>query len=316
MKQRQALIFLLILLAACSAPPGPPIPLKGTAALSLGTLDLLGVDFIDARTGWAVGDIDPRGTGGIIYKTVDGGQSWHPVARTSEILTTIHFVNLNTGWVAGYAGRIARTDDGGLTWKIQRIEREGEVLNSIFFLNEQIGWAVGASGLVLRTIDGGASWNQAETGRVEDLWGVCFREPDIGWIVGEEGLILLTSNGGKTWLPQTSGTSSSLFGIAVSSFGVVIVVGEAGTILRSDGDSGWRIAESRTKSTLNAVAVSGNSFCAVGEKGTILNSIDDGRSWTNIAAGSPRDLTSIDLPDASYAIAIGRRGATQLLQSH
>src|SRR5262249_16171948 len=39
-----------------------------------GTLDLLSVDFVDSARGWAVGDIDPRGTGGAVFQTIDGGR--------------------------------------------------------------------------------------------------------------------------------------------------------------------------------------------------------------------------------------------------
>jgi photosystem II stability/assembly factor-like uncharacterized protein len=316
MRQKQVFISLLILLSACSTPPGaPPAALRTIAALNVGNLDFLGVDFFDARTGWAVGDIDPRGAGGAIYETVDGGRSWRAIARTSEVLTTVHFVSLKTGWVAGDAGRIARTDDGGLTWKPQRIERQGEVLNCIFFFDERMGWAVGGSGLVLTTADGGETWNQVDTGRVEDLWSVRFVTRERGWIAGEEGLILSSTDGGETWLPLESGTSAALFGFAVASSGVAIAVGEAGTILRSDGDSGWKPVKFPSDSTLNAVSVSGSSFCAVGQRGTILNSTDEGRSWTSIA-GSSRDFNSIDLPALNCAIAVGRRGAAQLLQSN
>src|SRR5262245_14877640 len=107
---------------------------------NIGSLDRLAVDFADEQTAWAVGEIDPGGAGGAIYQTMDGGRSWRPIARTNEILTSVHFVNLTTGWVAGHAGRIERTTDGGLTWRNERIEREGETLNSIFFIDERHGW--------------------------------------------------------------------------------------------------------------------------------------------------------------------------------
>src|SRR5215831_8627920 len=95
----------------------------------VGSQDLLSVDMIDPSTGWAVGDMEPGGTGGVIYKTTDGARTWRPVSRVSEILASIHFANPMVGWVAGHGGRIERTDDGGLTWKPQRVEREAEVLN-------------------------------------------------------------------------------------------------------------------------------------------------------------------------------------------
>jgi len=314
-RPKQPLILFLLMFASCGGRPAPSSNLvRGVAALNAGTLDLLAVDFIDAQTGWAVGDIDPGGAGGAIYQTADGGRNWRPIARTSEILTTVHFVSLRTGWVAGYAGRIERTDDGGLTWKHQRIEREGEALSSIFFIDDRRGWVVGGSGLVLRTNNGGETWSQIATGRVEDLWSVRFSSPERGWIVGEDGLILSTADGGNTWTAQASGTTRALLGVAVLPT-VVIAVGEGGTILRSDGGSSWNAVESPTPAALNAVAVTGKSLCAVGATGTILESTDDGRRWTTLAAVSARDLNSIDPTDSTHAVVVGRRGVTQLLQS-
>lgn len=279
----------------------------------MGTLDLLAVDFVDAQTGWAVGDIDPRGAGGAIHQTLDGGLNWRPIARTNEILTAVHFVSRKIGWVAGHAGRIERTDDGGLTWKPQRIEREGEVLNSIFFIDQRTGWVAGGSGLALRTTNGGETWSKVETTRVEDLWAVRFSAPDRGWIVGEDGLILSTTDAGNTWTKQPSGTSRALLGLATLA-SVVIVVGEGGTILRSEGGSEWSPVKSATPLTLNAVAVSGKIACAVGAKGTLAESTDEGLSWRTLTAASPRDLISIDLPDPAHAVAVGQRGSLQLLQ--
>src|ERR1700750_1317307 len=71
-----------------------------------GRLDLLSVDFVDSTRGWAVGDIDPRGTGGAVFHTIDGGRHWAPLAGRTEVSTSVHFIDHTTGWIAGFAGRI------------------------------------------------------------------------------------------------------------------------------------------------------------------------------------------------------------------
>src|SRR5438128_9970956 len=217
MRPKLLLIIFLFAFTSCGGRPAPSSKsAQWSSGPNVGRLDLLAVDFIDAQTGWAVGEIDPGGTGGAIYQTLDGGRSWRPLARTTEILTSVHFVSPKIGWVAGHAGRIERTADGGMTWKTQRVEREDEALNSIFFIDERRGWIVGGSGLVLRTTNGGESWDRVATGRIEDLWAVRFAAPERGWIVGEDGLILSTADGGTTWTTQASGTSRALLGVAVA----------------------------------------------------------------------------------------------------
>jgi photosystem II stability/assembly factor-like uncharacterized protein len=232
-------------------------------------------------------------------------------------LASIYFVSPARGWVAGYAGRIQRTDDGGRTWKTQRIERVGEVLNSIFFIDEMRGWAVGAAGsggVIFRTSNGGESWEPVETGRVESFWAVRFATADRGWIVGEEGLILATEDGGKTWIPQMSGTSRSLYGLAVVSRGRLVATGEAGTILLSEDGSSWREVESGTRETLNAVAAEGQVLWAVGSRGATVGSGDGGNTWAAAEPLSPRDLMAVDLIGPAQGVAVGQRGVTQLLR--
>jgi photosystem II stability/assembly factor-like uncharacterized protein len=310
-----SIIVLLLMFASCGGSTPSSSLSRGVIGPNAGTLDLLGIAFVDSQTGWCVGDIDPGGSGGVIYQTLDAGRNWRPISRTNEILTAVHFVNLKIGWVAGHSGLIERTDDGGLSWKPQRIEHEGEMLNSVFFIDERRGWVAGGSGLVFRTTDGGESWNKITTGRVEDLWAVRFSNPERGWIVGEDGLILSTADGGNNWVAQSSGTSRALLGLTLSSSTqVVVAVGEGGTILRSVGGSDWSPTESPTHFTLNSVAVSGKNFWAVGAKGTIVNSTDDGLSWNPLPAVSSRDLNAIGLAEDTHAVAVGQRGTTQLLQ--
>ncbi|HET9533043.1 MAG TPA: YCF48-related protein, partial [Blastocatellia bacterium] len=274
-RSRLFIIFFLLALACCkekqdnSTAPIPSGPAHWIAGSTPGKQDLLAVDFIDSQTAWAVGDIDPAGTGGAIYLTTDGGSSWRAAASSLEVLASIYFVSPARGWVAGYAGRIQRTDDGGRTWKTQRTEREGEVLNSIFFIDDKRGWAVGGvvgtGGLIFQTSNGGETWEPVETGRVESFWAVRFASAERGWIVGEEGLILATNDGGKTWAAQSSGTTRPLFGLALASADRLVAVGEAGTILLSEDGSAWQSVEAGTAETLNAVAAAGDKvFWAVG----------------------------------------------------
>src|SRR5262249_60695436 len=104
------------------------------------------------------------------------------------VLTGIHFVDAQTGWIAGYAGHIERTDDGGRTWRVQRSEHPGEVLNAITASDGQHAWAVGARGVILRTQNGGAEWTAADAGRREDFWAVAFASATRGWITGGHGV--------------------------------------------------------------------------------------------------------------------------------
>ncbi|WP_197446782.1 WD40/YVTN/BNR-like repeat-containing protein [Tautonia plasticadhaerens] len=71
--------------------------------------------------GWAVGDL------GTILHTTDGGANWSPqVSNTTDFLSTVDFIDANTGWTVGgnHSGpgnSILHTADGGATWTAQDI---------------------------------------------------------------------------------------------------------------------------------------------------------------------------------------------------
>ncbi|HYV03647.1 MAG TPA: YCF48-related protein [Blastocatellia bacterium] len=303
------LLACAILLPSCRSGPSAQTG-RWVAGSPVAEVNLLGVDLIDDKNGWAVGDIGVMN--GAVLRTTDSGKTWQAVSKTDEILAAVKFISPTRGWVAGYAGRIQRTDDGGLTWKVQRAEHEGEVLNSIFFLDADRGWAAGGSGLLLLTIDGGASWEVIPTGRAEDFWSVKFVTRDRGLIAGEDGLILATVDGGREWAAQSTGTTRALLGLAAGA-DFAVAVGEKGTILRSDNSKSWSVIDSGTDETLNAAGLNGAVCWAVGSRGATVGSADGGRTWKPAEATLQRDLMSVSISSPVRGVAVGRRGAVQLL---
>lgn len=67
-------LLLTVVLITCASCGGRPATASKQAAWvsgpTVGSLDLLAVDLIDSRTGWAAGEIDPGGVGGVIYQTL------------------------------------------------------------------------------------------------------------------------------------------------------------------------------------------------------------------------------------------------------
>ena len=66
--------------------------------------------FLDAHTGWAVGE------SGVVLKTTDGGATWTVKnAGTTAPLRSVHFVDAHRGWAIGGRGIIFKTTDGSET---------------------------------------------------------------------------------------------------------------------------------------------------------------------------------------------------------
>jgi len=109
-----------------------------------GTLqNLNGVFFIDANTGWAVGDA------GTIIATTNGGSTWTPqMSNTTQNLNSVYFVDALKGWAVGNGGVILATTNGGSTWTPQ-ISGVTTNLNAVHFVSPSRGYVVGDNGLIL-----------------------------------------------------------------------------------------------------------------------------------------------------------------------
>jgi photosystem II stability/assembly factor-like uncharacterized protein len=183
---------------------------------------LYDVQFLDANTGWIVGEF------GKIFHTDDGGKIWREQEKTligGEVLDILdlptffglHFINASEGVTSGLDGKIARTRDGGATWKFEKMKLEYPIVDPLFqpyIFPDGTGWAIGAAGEVVRlTLPTGsadvnrvelAEWQRVKLGMEVLTWlrGMYWLDKDNGWVVGGYGLILHTKDGGKTWIPS------------------------------------------------------------------------------------------------------------------
>src|SRR5208283_3452477 len=84
--------------------PKTPVPLNGATASKL--------EFISATTGFAI----TAGTGGRIFRTTDGANSWTQVASSPAPLSDISFVTPTTAYAVGANSTLLRSTDSGASW--------------------------------------------------------------------------------------------------------------------------------------------------------------------------------------------------------
>ncbi len=125
---------------------------------------LSSVDFADSTHGWVVGGSDS------VLMTSNGGATWTIKQVTaSGIPQSFHgvaFADAQHGLVVGLTATqwedhtvAARTVDGGVTWKRQKLDSYDPLL-AADLLDASRGWAVGEKGLACVTTDGGATWTE------------------------------------------------------------------------------------------------------------------------------------------------------------
>ncbi len=272
---------------------------------SSGTANLLrALHFVNATTGWVVGDE------GKIIKTADGGQSWvSQTSGTNIVLEGVHFVSPEVGWVVGNSGLILHTTNGGNNWVYQPSNSERH-LRDVFFINAQTGWAVGSSETILHTTDGGQNWYTQYSGDINNLRAIRFASSTKGWAVGDGGTIFHTNDGGENWSEQNSSTFRILTSVKFVNDSTGWVTGTSGTIIKTiDGGQNWSAQASNTSEGLYASDfIDDHTGWAVGNGGAILHTTDGGNSWTQQTSGTFNWLWGVDFANPNAGWAIGWAG--------
>ena len=123
--------------------------------------------FVNENIGFVAGTIDH--VGGVILKTIDGGETWEIVCETLggiEYIWKMFFVNDLVIYGAvetmnPYTS-IVKSVDGGDTWVQLEVSPTLEDIEGIGFVDEQKGWVGPRNNPLIETLDGGQSWHQTD----------------------------------------------------------------------------------------------------------------------------------------------------------
>jgi photosystem II stability/assembly factor-like uncharacterized protein len=226
------------------------------------TLFLRDIFFSDAGHGWAAG----RDT---VVRTIDGGINWikQPVGDMSPF--ALFFIDQQTGWMVGEAGKIMKSTDGGVTWTLKP-SGTGAELHCVTFTDPNNGWAAGyrtSAGfysVVLRTTDGGETWDYQELPGGQWLYSISFPDSLNGWISGSYGHIFHTSDGGTTWNQQDNLTGSYLYNISFVNANTGWATGSYGTVLKTTNGGIVGIKPQEVPSTKGSLLIYPNPVCSEG----------------------------------------------------
>jgi photosystem II stability/assembly factor-like uncharacterized protein len=156
-----------------------------------------GIHVQSATDGWLVGDhgrmARMRGGEWALVSPAD-----LPVKVGTLNLAAVHFSDAQHGWVAGEAGILLRTADGGSRWTLHRTRVPGDLL-SVHFRDAATGLVGGSGGRVLHTRDGGRVWTQQLLGdTVGSVRAVFAGTSGRWWAAGGRGAVF-SSIRGRPW---------------------------------------------------------------------------------------------------------------------
>lgn len=203
--------------------------------LKIGTGIILGMDFLDERTGWICG------VGGYLAHTEDGGATWD-ICDTNydNQFEEVRFFTKDHGWVVGEGGIILTTFDGGDSWE-SIVEPTINYLSTVKMSDKNHGFAAGKDGTVLFTQNGGDDWNLANTNTVRNLNSAVCAESYRWLITGDDGVLLESTDQGRNWMNITTGLDVNLKDIYVSSDNFWCVVGGKYIARTTNEGRNWKI---------------------------------------------------------------------------
>jgi photosystem II stability/assembly factor-like uncharacterized protein len=249
-----------------------------------------------------------------IYRTGDGGRTWHTSSfRTKFAYGSLFFVDPSHGWfLAGEGGgamgynpvQVYRTEDGGAHWTlvstsspVPSSQAPGQIGDGcdkmgIAFASTSTGWVGTAcvSGYVLyESRDGGATWSEQALPDLSCPQGCIVSAPTFvsvadGFLDVEPGPLYATHDGGSTWtkvgLPAGVGTPD--FVDASDGF----AFGRARLWVTRDGGSTWtEIVPDHSLSNASVEFVSSRvGFALVSGARYLLRTDDGGRTWQTVSA--------------------------------
>lgn len=261
-------------------------------------------------------------SGNILLGTADGKikQADVPV---DLLLTAVHFVDAQNGWVVGHDGVVLHSTDGGQHW-IKQIDgrdisktmqvwaesalADAEKASEAAPDDEDLEIALDNAYFALDDVEAGS-----EAGPSRPLLDVWFRDVNDGWAVGAYGMFIHTTDGGSTWnyvaaLPNPDRMHlNTVLGLTDRT---LLVGGEGGRMYRSqDNGQSWTASRNPSQASIYKILeLKDGSLLALGFGGELLNSQDQGASWTELQSQTHVSLyNGTQLADGSVLLA-GQRG--------
>jgi len=162
---------------------------------------LMDIEFPEGQNqiGYSIGQSLTYNGVGIVIKTTDGGSTWAQLTPEGiPGLQGCSFLDVNTGYAAGWDGYLIKTTDGGATWDTIVVQNNIWQIADVEFRDINHGIVTAWTDGTFVTEDGGLTWTEA-TGITTAPQMIEYANENILFLVGGEDRINRSTDGGYTW---------------------------------------------------------------------------------------------------------------------
>jgi photosystem II stability/assembly factor-like uncharacterized protein len=161
--------------------------------------------FVDEEQGIA------SDTGGGIYLTTDGGETWDQITDDAPEPTAIEYVDENSVWYIGFGGIVMHSQDGGQSWETVGTIPFGGHNEFVSFLDDQTGWvSTTEMDSYWVTDDGAATWTEYPLPKgLNTVAAMHLRTDQDAYFLDLAGNLFVTSDGGASWVSLPLGLEDS-----------------------------------------------------------------------------------------------------------
>ena len=277
------------------------------------------VDFVSSRIGFALGRR--------LYRTDDGGATWHPIGmpRVPYSLVAVDFLDARRGFLGGgYAAVLEKgpsqvvfaTKDGGRTWQRRYVNPHhgfsahgGDPFARLHFVDARRGWATTGLckccpsgpcvGTIYVTRDGGYTWRRGEaevqltTIGADGAWAVprCDLGCDVLW---------RTTDAGRTWRPIARPDRINLSSVVLRRGGIGLRSYDGANFVSRDGGRTWRLGAIPPAQLRASI---GERFYPDETCGPGTPFVEAGRTLRIISDGTTVEVANLPVAPASVALA-------------
>ena len=281
------------------------------------------VYFKDANNGFALGVEGPTTIVFSWLKTTNGGATWTNATGIINGPFCMSFTSSTVGY-AGGVDAIYKTIDGGSTWTPVAIAHPGSsaAVFSVYFYNASVGYAclfdyVNNITYMVHTTDAGATWTAVAGGVTASIGSanmVC-SDANTCYAIGFNGGhgLYKTTDGGATWNLINALTGDDCHGISFLSPGVLIAAASGGGVKTSADDGAtWTTVYNNTYTSQirSLQVINSNTVVAAGGGGVVIT-LDGGATWSQMAGPSSMgtsNLRSVYFPNNTTGYTVGDSG--------